>query len=277
MRLALLNSEAARQPPLAPPDGIELEFFPLRVPGFARNPYDHLFVEIAHIDAAERAEVAGCDGIFIDTFADYGIDRIRHTVAIPVFGAGEVGIAAASAGERRFSIVTVWPESLAFIYRERLIACAGGHLCAGVHYFSAETELELLNTDAGIAQRMVAREGSLVDQLAQACRRAVDEDGSEAVLCGCTCMSPIGELLAERCVFPVVECSRVGQAAAMDGLLSGSRAAERALSARRGDVRRMVDSMLGESDGLQMPQDTCDVCVTLDDAAHDTARDLLTR
>ena len=277
MRLAFLNSEAARGPILAAPDGIELGFFPPRVPGFAHNPYDHLFVEIAHVDAAERAEAAGCDGIFIDTFADYGIDRIRHTVALPVFGAGEVGIAAASAEGRRFSIVTVWPESLAFIYRERLGACAGGHLGAGVHYFSAERELELLNTDAGVAQRMLAHEGSLVDELARAFRRAVESDGSEAVLCGCTCMSPIGELLSERCEFPVVECSRVGQAAAMDGLLGGAQPAERRLSARRGDVRRMVDSLLGQGDRLQMSEDSCDVCVVLDDAADHAAGDLLAR
>lgn len=244
MRLAILGSPHPAS--LPPAVGIELEQLPLRVAAFARTPYDHLFVEIAHIDGAERAETMGFDGILLDTFADYGIERMRHSVSIPVYGAGEEGIRAAGADGRRYSVVTVWPTDLAYIYEERLASCEGGATCAGVHFFSAAEELELIASPDGVQARMGRQETALVDALAQACRDAVQADGSDAVLCGCTCMAPIGPLLQERCEFPILECSRIGQAAAMTALRHGAAPAGRTLSPRRGDVRALVDLWLGE-------------------------------
>ena len=40
---------------------------------------------------AERAVADGCDAIFIDTFADYGIAEIRSAVPVPVIASGGVG------------------------------------------------------------------------------------------------------------------------------------------------------------------------------------------
>jgi allantoin racemase len=264
VRLAILGSDGQRPPAIEPPEGIELELYRMRIPGFARTPYDHLFVEIAYVDAAERAEADGCDGVVLDTFADYGIERMRHSVSLPIFGAGEEGIAVAAERGGTFSIVTVWPRSLEFIYRERLAACRGGDRCAGVHYFSEEAELELVADVRGVAQRMNRHDATLVEQLAGAFRSAIADDGSKAVLCGCTCMSPIADRLQELCDFAVIDSSRVGAMAATAGLLAGARSAERTLSPRRGDVRRFVDRVLDGGDVPQPPDaEYCEPCAVL--------------
>jgi hypothetical protein len=138
-----------------------------------------------------------------------------------------------------------------------------------VHYFSNEDELDLLSDDAGIQQRMVRREDAIVEQLARACRRAVETDGSDALLCGCTCMSPIAPLLQQRCEFPVIDCSLAGQAAAIAGLLAESPETPRDLSPRRGDVRRLVDALLGDAEmPMAIEDEQCEPCAVLADRAY---------
>lgn len=77
LRLAIISSDEKRARALANPDGITTDLYNLRLRSFARTPYDHLFTELGTLDSAETALASGCDAIFIDTFADYAIDRIR--------------------------------------------------------------------------------------------------------------------------------------------------------------------------------------------------------
>src|SRR5919198_6013428 len=79
-----------------------------------------------------RAAAHGVDAILIDSTCDWGIEAIRAVVDVPVAGAGEVGIAEASAGGRRFGIVTIWPPALEFIYTEWARTVPGGERCTGI-------------------------------------------------------------------------------------------------------------------------------------------------
>ena len=49
---------------------------------------------------APHAAAVGCDAIFIDSFADYGIAAMRAAIEIRVIGGGEAGMAAAAAAIR---------------------------------------------------------------------------------------------------------------------------------------------------------------------------------
>ena len=127
-KLAIITSGGEERPLLRAPENspFTTQRIEMRVPGFARNPYDRFIVALAHIDAAERAVAEGCDAIFLDTFADYGLAEMRCAVPIPVIGAGEAGIITASAnGTRDFAIVTVWPQSMNYLYKERLDTVLG--------------------------------------------------------------------------------------------------------------------------------------------------------
>ncbi|GGM45968.1 aspartate/glutamate racemase family protein [Dactylosporangium sucinum] len=261
LRLAMINSDGKSAPPLPDPEGVVTELYELRLRAFARTPYDQLFTELGTLDAAEAAIAAGCDAIYIDTFADYAIERVRTAAGVPVIGAGAAAVAAAGAHGRRFSVVTVWPESMAYLYDERLANCSGGQHCAGVHFFSPEDELGRLGTRAGVKARMLRRESDIVDRLAEACRSAVRADGAEAVLLGCTCMSPIAGRLAECCDFPVLDASALGQQAAFDALRCTTAPAPRARSLRAGTASRLVDTWLASGFADEPSPDECDVCV----------------
>ncbi len=259
-RLAMLNCDGKSRPPLPDPAGVRTDLVDLRLRALARTPYDRLLTDLATVDAAERALADGCEALLVDSFADYGLDAIRALTPVPVLGAGESSIAAA-ADRGRFSVVTVWPASMGFLYDERLASCAGGEECAGVHHVSPEGELDLLGTPDGVKARMTRTERPVVEQLVEACREAVRRDGSDLVLLGCTCMAPVAGLIAAQLDVEVLDPSRLGQQAAFDALRSGPRPAAGAPTARAGDVVRLLDAWrAAEPEPLV---DDCDVCVVV--------------
>jgi Asp/Glu/hydantoin racemase len=236
---------------------------PMRVPGFARNPYDRFFVALGHIDAAERAVADGCDAIFIDTFADYGMAEIRAAVPVPVIGAGESGIVAASAnGTRDFSIVTVWPLSMSYLYKERLDNSPGGNRCLRVEHVLPETELQKAGTDGFIKNRMERHEGAVIDLLAARVQQVADESGVGTILLGCTCMAPVGPAIQERVDVEVIEGTRNGLAVAFE-TLAVPRLGEVNISTRRGTVPLIVDAWLQHGVVPEFHPDECELCVSL--------------
>ena len=216
-RVAVLGSGTARSE--LPPHFFERPdanpwAAPIRLSAFARSPYERLIVDVGYVDAAQNAAAAS-DVIFINSFADYGIDAMRAVLNIPVVGAGEASLLEAARRVACFAIVTVWPESMQFLYAERLRALDLASRCVNIVHVSPESELTKLASADGIMERMHRHENSALDQLHMACRAAVDRDGAQCIVLGCTCMAPIGPALAALCPVPVLESSRVGFAASI--------------------------------------------------------------
>ncbi|MFV2096073.1 aspartate/glutamate racemase family protein [Micromonospora sp. LOL_014] len=265
-RLAVINSDAKRAPVLPDPPGLVTELVEPRLRRFARTPYEHLLTEVDTVDVAEAAIVAGCDAVYIDTFGDYGVGRLRAATSVPIVGAGEASLAWAGQLGRRFSIVTVWPASMDYLYAERLSSCAGGALAAGVHYLSDETELHRVGTDAGVKARMARGETDVVDAISAACLRAADRDGTDLILFGCTCMTPVAAEVAGRVGIEIGDPSVVGLAAGHAAALAATRPAPP--TGRLGAVSALVDAYLGvaaqSGSNCTVEDDGCEVCaVTL--------------
>lgn len=261
LRLAIINSDGKSRPPLPDPDGLVSRLHDLRFRVLARTPYDHLFTELGTLDTAEGALAEGCDGIYVDTFGDYAVERIRAITDVPVVGAGAATIrAAAELGD--FSIVTVWPRSMRWLYDERLAAVPGGVACAGVHHLADEDELGRVGTGQGVKARMTRAEGAVVDDVVALCRTALARDKTRVVALGCTCMSPIASAVAERLDVPVLDPARVGLAAAHDQVLGRLRStAERFPVGRPGLAGAVVEAHLA-ADGTAA-LDECEVCVVV--------------
>ncbi|MDF1704706.1 MAG: aspartate/glutamate racemase family protein [Aeromicrobium sp.] len=259
--VAMINSDGKIAPPLPVPDGTRIELRELRVRLLARTPYEHLVTELSTVDAGEAALDAGADVVYIDTFGDYGIDRLRAVSPVPVVGAGEAALAAVADRGRPASIVTVWPASMAYLYDDRLASCRGGDLVRGVHHFSPESELDLVGTGASVKARMNRGESDLLDRLADACREAARVDGTDTILMGCTCMWSVAEQLAERTGLHVLEPSRIGLQAAFDAL-SVPVSVPAVVSDRRGTVTSILDAWVdGDVENAVVPTDDCEVCV----------------
>lgn len=234
-----------------------------RLAAFAGNPYDRLVVDLAYVDMAQRAEAAGCAAVFINTYADYGIDAMRAAVSIPVVGAGERAMTIGAEGGRRFSIVTVWPPSMKFLYDERIRACAAGAACLAVRHVSAEDELQRLAADEGVQARMARGEDAIVDRIILECERAIAEDGAQAIVLGCTCMAPVGPRVAARVGVPVIEGSRAGYLAALSAALQPRAPAPGPRTGRASLIPSIVDAYVDtHPDAAALPAlGECSVCV----------------
>ena len=248
---------------LAPhaPDGVELVVYPPRLAAFPHTPYDRLLVDLAHVDAAERAVRDGVDALLIDSTCDWGIEAIRAAVDVRVVGAGEVGITEASEGGRRFGIVTIWPPALEFLYTERARSVQGGELCTGIRYASADHELARLGEEGSVIARMDRREEPVLERIVDECRSSVAEDGAEAILLGCTCMAKTAPLIEERFQdVPVIEPAR----SALDVVLDAA-PTRRARSGLAGLVPALVDTWVGGTRSPELPDaEACNVCAALE-------------
>lgn len=267
-RIAVLGS--GTRTPVLPPHLLELgdawavpELIDSRVAAFAGNPYDRLVVDLAYVEMAQRAEAAGCAAVFINTYADYGIAAMRAVVAVPVIGAGEAAMMIAAQGGRRFSIVTVWPPSMEFIYAERTRAVAAGTACLRVRHVSAEDELQRLGSEQGVQQRMARREEAIVLKIVRECERAIREDGAQAIVLGCTCMAPVWPLVAAQVGVPVVEGSRAGYLAAVAATRQSAVQAVGPRTQRAALIPAIVDAYVNAGSAIQAaPAATeCQVCI----------------
>jgi allantoin racemase len=283
MRISILGSgTASRQLPAhfsavaQRSTGLLLELVNPRLSLFAATPYERLLVDVGYADAALQAAQSGGDAILINSFADYGLDAARAALNVPVIGAGEAALREASAeGSRPFSIVTVWPRSMAFLYEERLRATGWKSLCCSIRHASEETELYQLGSDDGVMSRMARHEPSVIAHVRALCEAAAKDDGAEAIVLGCTCMAPIGDLLQTGCTVPVIEPSMAGLRAA---IAAGHAAlappcAERSIwSGRVRDpalIPALVSSWTGcGAERAPPPESDCPVCVPATDPEH---------
>jgi allantoin racemase len=260
-RVAMVNSDGKSVPVATDPPGVETTLHDLRFRVLARTPYEHLFTELGTLDVAEAAIGQGCDVIYVDTFGDYAVDRIRELTAVPVIGAGEESIRHAASAHASFSIVTVWPRSMRYLYDERLAATPGGRRCRGVHHLSDDDELARVGRSDGVKARMRRHEGDIVDDLLALCRLALREDGSDAVLLGCTCMSPVADAIRARLDVPVLDPSAIGLSVAHAAALAGDAAGTGANTVRHpGLATGLVDAYLASQDADAVWVDDCEVC-----------------
>ena len=81
----------------------------------------------------------------------------------------EAAMAEAAQGGRRFSIVTVWPPSMKFLYDERTRMTSAGTHCVAVRHVSPEDELTRLTSSDGVQQRMGRREAAIIDRVVAEC------------------------------------------------------------------------------------------------------------
>jgi allantoin racemase len=228
--------------------------FPSRVPAFPFTPLEQALQQVGHLEAGLTAAAAGCDALVIDSLGDYGLAALRAATALPVFGPGEVGMAAAAAGGRRFGIVTVWPASMNFIPEGLLRTYGHEAACIGIANVGAEAELDRLAGPDGYLAQVRDGAAAVLDAIAAAIADMAGR-GAAAVLLGCTCMSPLAAALAARAPVPVINplASAVLAAERAGGWAGGERMIAR--PGRPDLVKRMVQGVADE------PAEDCPVCI----------------
>ncbi|EIF30875.1 hydantoin racemase [Burkholderia sp. Ch1-1] len=144
---------------------------------------------LAEVAAGERE---GCDGYVIACFGDPGLYAARELARGPVIGIAEAAMHAASVLAPGFSVVTTLARTcgMAWHLAERY---GMKRFCRNVR----ATDVAVLDLDKpGSAARRI-----ILDE----CRRALDEDGSDAIVLGCAGMAELCAEIEDALGAPVIE------------------------------------------------------------------------
>jgi allantoin racemase len=143
------------------------------------------------LQAVEHGERQRADGYVIACFGDPGLDAAREIATGPVIGIAEAAMQTASHLGRGFSVVTTLARTMgrAADLAERY----GMHrFCLGIH----ACELPVLDLDTDPNARKIVTE---------ACRDAVESDGSDVVVLGCAGMADMCRDISAELRVPVID------------------------------------------------------------------------
>ncbi len=171
---------------------------------------------LAEVAAGERE---GCDGYVIACFGDPGLYAARELARGPVIGIAEAAMHVASVLAPGFSVVTTLERTcnMAWHLAERY---GMKRFCRNVR----ATDVAVLELDRpGSAARQI-----ILDE----CRRALDEDASDAIVLGCAGMAELCEEIGNALGAPVID----GVTAAVKWV--EALVALRLATAKRGDYAR---------------------------------------
>jgi allantoin racemase len=239
--------------------GIDWRIEPTRVGGFPFTPLDVVLTELGHVDAALRAAPGSADVVLLDTFGEYGLAAMRSGLAMPIVGAAEAALAEARLAGPRFGIVTVWPESMDWLYQRQLRLLDARQSCVGIRYVGGAAATD--QTPHETLGAMHREDAGWIGQIASAMQSLAD-DGASSIVLGCTCMAPVWEALAARATVPVICAARAGVRAAVRALESGgSHAATQGPPASIAAVSALID-FVDHGPAATAQDAACPVCIT---------------
>jgi allantoin racemase len=160
-------------------------------PESIESHYDEALSVPGVLRAIERGEREGVDGYVIACFGDPGLDAARELATGPVIGIAEAAMHTASHLGRGFSVVTTLERTVG---RATDLAERYGmqRFCRGIH----TCEIPVLKLDTDPDARKI---------ITQACRNAVESDGSDAVVLGCAGMADMCSEISAELGVPVVD------------------------------------------------------------------------
>jgi allantoin racemase len=166
-------------------------------PGSIESEFEAALSVPGTIAEAIKAQNEGVHAIVIDCMGDPGLRPSREAVTIPVLGPCETGMHLATMLGHRFSVLTVMRRLRASFENTAAVAGLSTKL-ASVR--SVDIPVLELEEDLDRTKAMLVKEGI----------RAVEEDGAEALVFGCTglmgCASALREgLLAHGIDVPVID------------------------------------------------------------------------
>ena len=239
--------------------GFAPELIEPRLSTFPMTPYDRGLTALAYLDCAVEAEKAGFDAVFINTVGDYGIDEMKSATDMVVVGAGEATMAMCCNTGRRFSIVTIWPPKLNFIFHERVNSCGMQSRCVSIRNVQQDREVEGIEDAGATTVRLQEHNDSLKSRIVDTIQSAVEEDGADTIMLGCTCMAPVGADIAAQVNVPVFESMRAGYKTVEALLTLGVRHSDMAFPKPNPDNLNAVGTLVAGQGNVDLGGD-CEVC-----------------
>ena len=160
-------------------------------PDSMESAYDEAIAAPYILQQVVSAETEGCDAVVIDCAADPALRAAREISELPVVSAGEASYHAAMMVAGKFSVITVLPTTANEI---------SDHL--KMYGFSSRVASV---RSANVPVLALEDEQKAEEHLYAAARKAIDEDGAQAIVLGCTGMMAMRDSLEKRLGVPVIE------------------------------------------------------------------------
>lgn len=154
--------------------------------------YDEIYAIPEIVKRVKEAEQEGVDACIVNCFADPGVRACREVVKMLVLGPCESSLLAASALCNKFSVITVL-KSVAGIIHENAKIYGVADKVASVR--AVDIPVHDLHADNEKTAKALFEEG----------KRAVNEDGAEVLVLGCTGMTGMAERLSHELNVPVID------------------------------------------------------------------------
>lgn len=190
--LSMTETIAASARAVAAPGTEIVAVSPQHGPVSIEGHYDEAMACIGLLDEVRKGEAEGFDAYVIACFGDPGLAAAREIARGPVIGIAEAAMRAASYLATGFSVVTTLARTI--VIAEHLVVQYGAvSHCRKVR----ATEIPVLGLEdpQSDAYRKILAE----------CRRALDEDGSGAIVLGCAGMADLCQRLTAELGVPVVD------------------------------------------------------------------------
>jgi len=193
------------------------------------DAYDEALNEQYILDKIESADSNNFRAVIIDCFGDPALDAARELVRIPVLGVAQSACHLAAQVAPRFTIINTVPE---FVHIDRSLIMKYGlsqHLASIITINVPVLALE-------------AHAKRTVTTLVNAVEEAVNRDGAQAVVLGCTGMSSLVTALQQHLVkqglnVPIIEPLRAAVYNAVAWVLGGQSHSKEAFKQPRAKKR----------------------------------------
>lgn len=203
-----------------PVPALALEAFKAQLPADAVHPgFDNVFVAAARgarlidsayeqlladafvLEAGCRAQEDGFAAVCINSMSDSALSALRSRLDIPVVGPASSSMLLACMLGKKFSVITMW-RAWHSLY-EKVIAEHGiAHRLASIRDIGARPDA---------AELLAGKEETVFEQLHQAARAAIDQDGADVIILGSTTMHQSVGYLKQVLEVPVISPGLVAE------------------------------------------------------------------
>ena len=153
-------------------------------PASVESRYDEAIATPDVLRQVKEAAQEGFDAVIVDCFGDVGVKAAREIAEIPVIGPGESSMLLAVALGQRFSVITVLRNLLPVVYETAEVLGLHRKL-ASVRYVDIPV-LEVMDRER------------LKKALLREMLEALEKDGAQVLVLGCTGMSGVTSELSQR-------------------------------------------------------------------------------
>ena len=173
-------------------EGTELEMVALeRGPKSIETFHDEAYAGPGILKLVREME-SGVDAIMINCFADPAVDAAREITTKVVLGPAETSMSLALHLGDKFSVISTFANTAPWVRRQAVKLGVERRLASAIGVDIPVLDLE-------------QSPDKTIEEITAAAKRAIEQDGAEVIILGCTGMAPLAQKIREQLNVPLIE------------------------------------------------------------------------